>query len=301
MSSSVTLPANAIPARTVKTRRITFEYPEENLSRHFIDDDIAMSHIVSTLSAVFPEGEDFFVNSVRNYRDRITDPELKRQVAGFIGQEAMHSREHERFNERLAELGYPTLLIHRAVGIGLGIGRKALPKKVQLAITAALEHYTSTLAEVLLSDPKARGMMDGEVQSLFLWHALEESEHKTVAFDVYEQVCGNHFIRATTMRLVTVGFVGGVGLMALGSMLFTDPGARRLGELRRSLGRLRTSPWLNRKVAKDIQAYNRKGFHPDDHDNTALMEEWRVKLFAAREGTLTSRLAGSVESEATAS
>lgn len=292
MSKSVAVATTAMPIRSVKTRRISFDYPEARRGRHFIDNDIVMSHVVSTLSAVFPKGEDFFVNSVRNYRDRITDPELKRQVAGFIGQEAMHSREHERFNERLAEMGYPTLTIHRVVGAILGLGRKVLPKNVQLAITAALEHYTSTLAEVLLSDPAARGMMEGEVQSLFLWHALEESEHKTVAFDVYEQVSGNHFIRANTMRLITIGFVGGGALAVIASILLTDPGARRLGELRRSLARLRTSPWLTRKVARDLMAYNRKGFHPDDHDNTALMEEWRKKLFSAEEGTLTDRLAG---------
>ncbi|MGK2958091.1 MAG: metal-dependent hydrolase [Acidimicrobiales bacterium] len=294
MSKSATLTKNVIPARTVKTRRIAFEYPTDELPRHFINNDIVMSHIVSTLSAVFPEGEDFFVNSVRNYRDQITDPELKKQVAGFIGQEAMHSREHERFNERLAELGYPTLLIHRGVGVLLQLGRKVLPKKVQLAITAALEHYTSTLAEVLLVDPAARGLMDvEEVQSLFLWHALEESEHKTVAFDVYEEVCGNHFLRAATMTLVTLGFVGGGALMVIVSMLATDSNARNPRKLRKSLAGLKTSPWLTRKVGQDLRAYNRKGFHPDDHDNKALTQEWREKLFAAKEGTLTPRLAGS--------
>lgn len=294
MTSSIAIEEKAIPTRTVKTRRIAFHYPEEQLRKHFIQDDIAMSHVVATLSAVFPEGEDFFVNSVRNYRDQVTDPELKRQVAGFIGQEAMHSREHDRFNERLAELGYPTMLIHRSVGVLLGIGRKVLPKKVQLAITAALEHYTSTLAEVLLSDPKAREMMDGEVQSLFLWHALEESEHKTVAFDVYEQVCGNTFIRVTTMRLVTLGFVGGGFLAALLSVLLTDSEGRNPRKLFKSIARLKDSPWLTKKVVKDIRAYNRKGFHPDDHDNTALMEEWRAKLFAAQGGSLTDRLTSAV-------
>ncbi len=291
MSKAVTLPKDVIPARSVKTRRITFEYPEGELPRHFINNDIVMSHIVSTLSAVFPEGEDFFVNSVRNYRDQITDPELKKQVAGFIGQEAMHSREHDRFNERLAELGYPTRVIHRGVGMILRFGRTVLPKKVQLAITAALEHYTSTLAEVLLADPAARDLMDvEEVKSLFLWHALEESEHKTVAFDVYEQVSGNHFIRVTTMNLITLGFVGGGALAVVASMLLTDPSARNLRNLRKSIAGLKTSPWLTKKVRQDIRAYNRKGFHPDDHDNTALMEEWREKLFAAKQGTLTSRL-----------
>lgn len=125
------------------------EYAPEGLPRHFVSGDLIMSHVVSMLSSVFPPGEDFFVQSVRNYRDRITDPELKKQVAAFIGQEAMHSREHDRFNARLDELGYRTRLLDRIVDIGLNkVGAKILPKKVQLAITAALEHYTATLAEI---------------------------------------------------------------------------------------------------------------------------------------------------------
>ena len=54
-------------------------------------------------------------------------------------------------------------------------------------MTAALEHFTATLAEMILSDPEARDMFGDEtVKNLFLWHALEEAEHKAVAFDVYK-------------------------------------------------------------------------------------------------------------------
>ena len=92
----------------MKTRRIEFAYPADDLPRHYAGGDLVMSHVVAVLSSLFPEGEDFFVRTVRNYRDQITDPELKAQVAGFIGQEAMHGREHRTFNERLQPLGYPT-------------------------------------------------------------------------------------------------------------------------------------------------------------------------------------------------
>ena len=80
-----------------------------DLPRHFAaDGDLISGHVIMALSSVFPDGEDYFVRSVRHYRDQITDPALKRQVAGFIGQEAVHGREHRVFNDRLAALGYPT-------------------------------------------------------------------------------------------------------------------------------------------------------------------------------------------------
>src|SRR2546422_8921531 len=96
------------PERTVPTRRISFEASLQDLPKHFAaDGDLMSSHVAASLSAVFPDGEDFFVRSVRRFRDQIADPELKRQVAGFIGQEAMHGREHRAFNDRLDQLGYP--------------------------------------------------------------------------------------------------------------------------------------------------------------------------------------------------
>ena len=100
------------PDRSVPTRRISFEKALRTVPRHFgADGDLIASHVVAALSAVFPDGEDFFVRSVRHFRDQITDPALRRQVAGFIGQEATHGREHRAFNDRLHELGYPMSLL----------------------------------------------------------------------------------------------------------------------------------------------------------------------------------------------
>src|SRR3954453_343427 len=108
------------PERKVPTRRISFEESFKDVPKHFADDgDLILSHIAASLSAVFPDGEDFFVRSVRNFRDEVTDPELQRQVAGFTGQEAMHGREHRMFNERLAELGSLTKRFETLTRIGL--------------------------------------------------------------------------------------------------------------------------------------------------------------------------------------
>ena len=110
-------PANGghhYPQRSIRTRRVDFAYPETTKRLHFVQGDLVMSHVVAVLSALFPEGEDFFVRSVRHFADRITDPELKKQVAGFTGQEVTHGREHRALNEKLQQMGYPTRRVDRA-------------------------------------------------------------------------------------------------------------------------------------------------------------------------------------------
>src|SRR5437016_1611629 len=207
--------------RKVPTRRISFEESLQTVPKHFAaGDDLIQSHIAASLSAVFPDGEDFFVRSVRTFRDQVSDPELKRQVAGFIGQEAMHGREHRAFNDRLDQLGYPTKRFERFTKTGLAIRERLLPATHNLAATAALEHFTATLAELVLSSEETRGLFGHEeVKNLFLWHALEESEHKAVAFDVYKAVGGSERTRVWTMNLITIGFVGGMVLQVALSLL----------------------------------------------------------------------------------
>ncbi|HEV7723145.1 MAG TPA: metal-dependent hydrolase, partial [Iamia sp.] len=208
--------------RAFPVRRISFfDGDAADVPHLFMDGDIVMSHIVAVLSSLFPEGEDYFVRSVRHYRDQITDPVLKKQVAGFIGQEAIHGREHRAFNERLAELGFPTDKIDRFTAKRLKFDERISPPKVRLAVTAALEHYTATLAEVLLADEQAQAMFsEDEVRHLLMWHAIEESEHKAVAFDVYKAVGGTERMRVWTMNALRYGFVVGMFFQVSVSLLF---------------------------------------------------------------------------------
>jgi hypothetical protein len=278
-----------IPKRTVRTRRIAFAYPSGSLDRHYVQGDLVMSHVVAVLSGLFPEGEDSFIRSVRYYAPDITDPELKTQVAGFIGQEVTHGREHRALNDKLREMGYPTRLVDRfTYALMIRFGAR-LPRKFQLAVTSALEHYTATIAEHLLSKPEAQALLgDNEVRSVLLWHALEESEHKTVAFEVFRAVGGSERLRINTMRLVNTLFVPIViGLTAIS--LAGDPAAYNPVRLVRSLLRLRHSPFLTKEMLEHIRAYNKVGFHPDDFDATALLERWKVELFGT-EGRLVDHL-----------
>ncbi len=283
------------PDRAVPTRRISFEESLRDLPQHFAaDGDLILSHIAASLSAVFPDGEDFFVRSVRHYRDEITDPALKKQVNGFIGQEAMHGREHRAFNARLAELGYPTKQVERFTKWGLELREKVAPASSNLAATAALEHFTATLAELVLTDEQTRNHFGNDaVRELFTWHALEESEHKAVAFDVYKAIGGGERMRVWTMNFLRYGFVLGMTVQVIVGLLF-DRETYRRGKLRKSLKNLRhTSIYTKRReLWRQLKDYNRPDFHPDDRDTTELVATWTKELFG-EQGTLNDKLVGS--------
>jgi predicted metal-dependent hydrolase len=266
--------------RKVPTRRMSFEESLRQLPKHFTrDGDLITSLLVAALSAVFPDGEDFFVRSVRHFRSEITDPDLKRQVNGFIGQEAMHGREHRAFNDRLAQLGYPTKQVERLTKWGLELREKVAPPKANLAATAALEHFTATLAELVLSSEETRDSFGDEaVRNVFLWHALEESEHKAVAFDVYKAVGGTERMRVWTMTALRYGFVAGMSLQIAISLAF-DKETYKPGQLRASWKRFKKSPVMQKKIWDQLKDYNRTDFHPDDSDTDALVAEWGAKLF----------------------
>ena len=101
---------------------------------------------------------------------------------------------------------------HESIDTGLA-GERIAPPIANLAATAALEHFTATLAELLLTDAETRGLFGhDEVRNVFLWHALEESEHKAVAFDVYKLVGGSERMRVWTMNGFRYGFVAGLAL-----------------------------------------------------------------------------------------
>ena len=285
--------AEPTETRTIPTRRVSFEESLRELPRHFAaDEDLVVSHVLAGLSAVFPDGEDFFVRSVRHFRDQITDPVLKRQVAGFIGQESVHGREHRELNDRLAELGYPTKPIERLTKAGLRLRERIMSPKANLAATAALEHFTATLAELLMTDQEVRDSLghDG-VRYLFLWHALEESEHKAVAFDVYRAVGGSERTRVLTMKVIRLGFILG-SVVELVVSLALDPKTYRRGALSSSLRKFKGSGVAGRAMWDRLREYDRPGFHPSDRDTSDLVEHWRAELFGD-EGALRAQLANS--------
>lgn len=276
--------------KTIPVRRVALEPSFEGVPRHFAKDgDLIASHIIASLSSVFPDGEDFFVASVRHYREQITDPQLSREVSGFIGQETVHGREHRAFNTHLDTLGYHTKFAERLTKKGLAWRIRRVPMIANLASTAALEHWTATLAELVMRSEQTQESFGHEaVKHLFYWHALEENEHKAVAFDVYRAVGGTERMRIFTGRMIRYGFAIGMALQTVISLLL-DRRTYRPGELRKSWRYVKTQPFLSGELWAALKEYERRGFHPSDRPTGDLIELWRDKLFGS-DGVMTSTL-----------
>ena len=240
--------------------------------------DPITSHFFFTLSLLFPAGELFFMDSVRNYKKAISDPVLKQQVKAFLSQEALHTKEHVNYNKRLEELGIDVDRIHALLDKGFNAMKRYIPKKDQLAMTALMEHFTATLADDVLKNEKAHTMMDASIRRMWLWHAVEETEHKAVAFDVYRAVGGGEVRRllAAPYTVITVGpmLVGTfLYLVAADGQLTNGRSWRRLGDT--LFGR---NPGILRRTAGRLWSYRRMGFHPWHHDNYKRIQAWKAQF-----------------------
>jgi predicted metal-dependent hydrolase len=261
----------------IKVRRLKFAYPDDK--KDWAGDNPVFSRFMEALSMHFPEGERFFVESVNHYKEQILDPVLKKQIAAFAAQEGMHSVEHHKYNVRAA--GEAAEELEGLAGqLRQPLARRALSHMNRLAITVALEHFTAIMADELLRNPVYSDLMDPEHAKLWLWHAVEETEHKAVAFDVYEAVGGGYVRRAVVMQIATVLFFFG-STELLVRMLGKSRQVPRLGEVTRFLNLAFGSPGFFRQVFPAWLDFFRPGFHPWQRDNSDLIAKWKARYAEA--------------------
>lgn len=260
----------------IQPRKMDFQF-DPAMGRYWFGGDQFKTLLLTALSCTFPEGERFFVRSVRHYQKNLTDPLLKEQVKGFIGQEAHHGNEHEAFNQFMEQHGVPTGKVSDFVLNGLKAQSKWLSPERQLAKTCALEHFTAMLAEMILENPEFLDGMDQRMVPLWLWHAVEESEHKAVAFDVYQDQVGSYWTRTSEMAITTVEFLGFTIFHYFQLRAdMDDKGDWRsvVGGINWLLGK---PGWL-RRLGPSYRAYFKRDFHPSKKDSSTLRQRGLEKL-----------------------
>lgn len=257
-------------------RKMDFEFELDDIPRHWFANDAFRSTYMNALSCLFPEGERMFMDAVRAHQDKISDEKLLQQIKGFIKQEAIHGHEHSQYNDYLKKWGYPIDRINRIEKAEKIWMKKWVPKSHRLAITCALEHFTAIMAHQVLTDPQATEGMHTQFKQMWRWHAIEETEHKAVAYDVYQQAVGSYWLRIITMINVTVMFCLRTSLYQA-VFLWKDGKLFHPKTWWKGFEFYFLKPGMVRKIWRDYLDYFRRDFHPWDHDNRELLGHWQAE------------------------
>ncbi len=280
--TSNTLPTPADLTITPRDRRFG---AEDATPRRWHSGNPYATALYNALSATFPKGEAFFVESVRAFRGA-ADAKLAGEIKAFTTQEAIHSREHLAFNRRAEVAGFDIAPLERQVDVRLDVTRSK-PPIVSLAATMALEHFTAILAHELLADPRHLGGADPATAELWRWHASEEIEHKGVAYDTWLHATKawprskRWKVKANVMLLATRNFTVDRTLGAI-ELLRQDgiTGARAWAGL---LWFMWVKPGMMRKIFSAWAKFFLPGFHPWNEDDRHLIQRYEAEAALGRE------------------
>jgi len=251
----------------------------DSLGRDWYDNHPFKTAWFNAMSITFPLGEQSFIDSVRCYAVKITDPKLQREIRHFCGQEGIHRREHELYNETLCkERNYSLDYLEGRIARKIKESNAKLRPIQRLAVTAALEHITAILAERMLGEGVgAHGVIEPPMKELWTWHAAEEMEHKAVAFDVYRAVTKNkpysEKMRKSSLRLATFFLMQDI-VVGMIHMLRRDKKMWNLRVWIEGMQFLLGKQGFIRLSWPAYKEYFKEDFHPWQRDTRSLLENW---------------------------
>ena len=252
--------------------------------RPWLDGNPVATAVYNAMSLTFPDGERMFMDAVKAYRGEVSG-KLAEDVKDFITQEAIHSREHHLLNNKIDREKYPVAEIEAEILERVNFGRAGGPMRMLMA-TICLEHFTSMMAD-LMFDAEIDGVAmfsktDPALERLWRWHAMEETEHKAVAYDVFLEVTKGwsplkrYFRRSLSMLLITKHFTANIANFP--AKLLEADGYTREEADRAVKQFLWKKPALFGRGWKVWLSWFKPGFHPWDHDNRHAMDDWKEAL-----------------------
>lgn len=268
----------------IKVRKVDFKFHPN--PKHWFNGNPVATHFNNAMHLIFPDGEKFFIRSVKAFQKQINNPVLRKQIDGFVGQEGTHYKEHQKFWAILQEQGFDIdvfLNIYRKVAWDIlekrliGMLGKDLGPKMALSVTVALEHYTAMLAESGFKN-EGKYQLPEDMKELMLWHAAEEIEHKAIPFNVLKEIDDSYWLRISGMVVATIGLAS---FVALGQMiLMSQDKDIELKTLPEHFMTFITGlgSGAGNTMMQHYFKYYKPDFHPDQIENYHLAEAY----FASR-------------------
>ena len=247
-----------------------------NMPRFWFGNDPFKTRMFDALSLTFPDGERYFISSVRFFRDQIKDDALKTKVADFIMQEAQHGIAHDTMNQQMIDQGMPVQSMVKFMKARFDFMLKERSPEYNIAITAASEHLTALMAECFYARKETLAEVDPYVRALFAWHAIEEMEHRDVAFDVMQDIAHVPYRQRASALVITSMLMTTFTLYRANVMLKADgfSGLQRIKLFRKGL------PWVFGKkgvltpMKSAYMDWFKRDFHPSQHPVIAQYNVW---------------------------
>jgi hypothetical protein len=266
------------PVHEIRPRRVGFDW--ERTPLQWIPGEPVTSHVINVLHLLFPAGERWFVHVYKQALPLIEDEQLRADVKGFMGQEAVHSRAHAAVLDHLRANGLDPDPFARRIEwmFGTLLGDKPpLPLISQrrwllerVAVIAAIEHFTAVLGAWIIDSPGLdRAGADPTMLDLLRWHGAEEVEHRSVAFDVFRAVSGNWISRIYTMLISSAMLAWllrrGTRFLCTADPTYVGP-APKLSDYGRAAKKgLLPPPGM---LALVVPRYFRRAYHPSQEAST---------------------------------
>lgn len=273
----------------ITVRRMDLEFPDD-IPEFWFHNNPLLTMFLTAFSCAFPEGERQFIHSVRLYQDQIRDPRLQSEVRAFIGQEAHHGKEHDALNDMMRRKGYSVDRIYSRFRKMNRLMQSEYSAAHQLAATVCVEHVTAIMADYFFrTAPQDLDRMDERVRKIWVWHAIEETEHKAVTFDVYKAVVNRPWLLRLAMLEVTLSMfiVNGRGTIEL---LRESGQMSNLKSWREGLVYLFGPSGMMASLRKPYRDFFRRDFHPWDHDNREAMNRFKAEYLGEAPEPSTSPL-----------
>jgi len=262
----------------VVPRDISFKLNSSTVKKYWFNNDPWNSVWMSAILAAVPEAERWVMRSAAMQLDKVKDPEVKKAGQDFCRQERVHAREHDEMNKLIIEAGMPLHHIENRFVELREFLKKHLSPEMQGSLAASFEHFTAILSSVFLEHPEVFKDTHPEIVDLLFWHFVEETEHKSVSFDVFTQASGSgpvaYFRRVAGMATSTA--VGIPGMTAAAAyLLWNEKQLTNLPSAIRMLDTMFGNPGLLRHIGKLYFPYYNPQFHPWEDDNREVIQIWK--------------------------
>ncbi|TCM69836.1 hypothetical protein EC844_102103 [Acinetobacter calcoaceticus] len=279
-------------SKIIPIRHMKFNFEPEKIDhRFFMNAELASAYFAS-LSIFLTYGEDLVIETARYHRDLIDDPLLKQRVTALIGQEALHSKLHEELNEAFLQADLPVTFFRKLASWVFDYGFNRFSQPMKLSLMTGIEHFTAVLAEYMMNHEEIFFQTQDEKQrAIWMWHMLEESEHKDIAFDVFQHLSNHYGLRVAGFfpALITITVLISIGAFIV--PFYRNPknliSLSYWKDVPRSVGILfGLKQGVYGSSLKHIFEYLRPDFHPNDHDTSAFLEYYKHRLLNPVDGLL---------------